>query len=434
MESRIQLPEDDTPDSDNLTVNEVMGDNHDLPLLPVPSPRWNANTKLIVGLTLVAIISFLIFRFLNFIGPLLLAFILAYLFYPMAAFMNRRIGISWRITVSLLYLLLLVLLIGSITIGGFTVVEQVQNLIRFLSSAVAGLPAFFTSLTDQTISIGPFELKLEMLDLNAVSQQVLGVVQPLLTQAGTSVVSIASGAASFIGWMFFILLISYFILVESGGFRLISIKIPGYEDDTKRLGAQLVRIWDAFLRGQITIVLIAITSYIILLGMLGVKFYFGLALLAGIARFIPYIGAAVTWVSYGMVSYFQGTTILGLSPLAYSGLVVGLAWLVDVFMDNYVTPRLMSNALRVHPAAVLISALVAFNLLGVIGVVLAAPVLATLKLFLAYLVAKLPDRNPWIGMETIPPPQPLPAVVPGLQGRLNNVLKRVVNLLPKRTQ
>jgi predicted PurR-regulated permease PerM len=432
MERNTDLPEEITSERNNPPINDSLDKNTDLPLFPVPSPRWNSTTKLIIGLTLVSIVSFLVFRFLNFVGPLLLAFILAYLFYPLAARLNHRLHLPWRFTVSILYLLLVIVLIGSITIGGFTVVEQVQNLIRFLSTAVAGLPDFIEEVTSQPFVLGPFEFKLDLLDFNAVSQQVLGAVQPLLTRAGTSMVTIASGAASFLGWTFFILLISYFILVESGGFRLFSIKIPGYEDDAQHLSAQLGRIWNAFLRGQITIVLITLLSYTVLLGALGVKFYFGLALLAALARFVPYLGPAVTWTTYGMVSFFQGTTIFGLSPLAYAGLIVGLAWLLDMFMDNYVSPRLMSNALQVHPAAVLLSALVAFNLLGVIGVVLAAPVLATLKLFFQYVLAKLSDRNPWVGMEMIPPPAPLPTIIPGLQDKVQNTVKKVYTLLAKR--
>jgi predicted PurR-regulated permease PerM len=432
MESKKDLP-DETGIDNSDHMNQLPEGQTLKAAVPVNhSPRWTSTTKLIVGLTLVAVISFLIFRFLNFIGPLLLAFILAYLFYPMAFALRQRTGVSWRLTVSLLYLLLLILLVGSITIGGFTVVEQVQNLIRFLNTSIAGLPNFIDGLTSQPLVIGPFELNLDLLDLNAVGQQVLGAVQPLLTQAGAYVVTIASGAASLVGWSFFVLLISYFILVESGGFRLIYMKIPGYEEDLQNLGAQLIRIWDAFLRGQVTIVILTIVIYTILLGALGVKFYFGLALLAGIARFIPYLGAAVTWTSYGMVSFFQGTTIFGLSPLAFAGLVVGSAWVIDVFLDNYVTPRLMSNALRVHPAAVLLSALIAFNLLGVIGVVLAAPVLATLKLFFEYVLAKLTDRNPWADMATMPPPAPLPAIIPALQERLEPVLKKVQSILLKR--
>jgi predicted PurR-regulated permease PerM len=382
------------------------------------SPRWGAGTKLVVALSVVAIFAFLLFRFLNLIGPILLAFIIAYLFYPLAEWSHRRIGISWRAAVTILYLIFLILLIGSITLGGLTVVEQIQNLIHFLTKAIDSLPTTIANLAAHPIQIGPFSLDLALLDVNNLTQQILGVIQPVLSQAGSYVVSAASGAASLIGWSFFILLISYFILAESGGFRLISLSIPGHADDVHRLGAQLGQIWNAFLRGQVIIVLLTITIYTVMLGILGVKFYFGLALLAGLARFIPYVGPFIAWTTYGMVSYFQGSTIFGISPFAYVGLIVGSAWLTDVFMDNYVTPRLMSSALKVHPAAVMVSALMAFNLLGVIGVVLAAPVLATLKLFLNYIFAKLFDRDPWEGIESISPPLSLTQSLQLAQGRL----------------
>jgi predicted PurR-regulated permease PerM len=368
------------------------------------SPRWGSATKLVVALSVVAVSAFLLFRFLNLIGPLLLAFILAYLFYPIAEWSSRRIGLSWRSSVTILYVILLVLLIGSITLGGFTVVEQIQNLIRFLTNAIDELPNFISSITSHPLQIGPFSFDLSLLDPNNLGQQILGTVQPVLSQAGTSVVSVASGAASMIGWTFFILLVSYFTLAESGGFRLFSLSIPGYAEDVRKLGFQLGRIWNAFLRGQVTIVLMTIAIYTVMLGILGVKFYFGLALLAGLARFIPYVGPFITWTTYGLVSFFQGSTFFGISPLAYVWLVVGLSWITDFFMDNYVNPRLMSSALKVHPAAVMVSALVAFNLLGVIGVVLAAPVLATVKLILEYIFAKLFDRDPWEGMDTISSP------------------------------
>ncbi len=47
------------------------------PQIAPRSPRWGSTTKLIVGLSVVAIGIFLLFRFLNIVGPLLLAFILA---------------------------------------------------------------------------------------------------------------------------------------------------------------------------------------------------------------------------------------------------------------------------------------------------------------------------------------------------------------------
>lgn len=400
------------------------------PNLPNPgnsSPGWSATTKLIVGLLLASIGAFLLFRFLNIVGPLLLAFVVAYLFYPIAEQAKARLRIPWRVIVTVLYLILAGLLISSIAVGGIAVLDQVQSLIRFLDNALKGLPKFIDDLASQPLIIGPFTIDTDLLDANAVLQQVLNVVQPLLAQAGSSVVAFASSTASAIGGTFFVLLISYFILVETGGApnRLFSISIPGHDEDVRRMGIALNRIWNAFLRGQITIVLLTILIYTFLLGALGVRFFFGLALLAGIARFVPYVGTFVTWTTYGLVSFFQANTLFGMSPLAYTGLVVGSAWLFDLFLDNYVTPRLMSNALRVHPAAVMVSALVAFNLLGIIGVVLAAPVLATIKLFVDYIFAKLFDQDPWAKMETIPGPSPLPPMFGQLKTRLEALRKRI---------
>lgn len=411
---------DDEYPGDELPPRAIMPDN----TAPVSrqgtmSPHWSSTTKLIIGFTMAAIGAFLLFRFLNIVGPLLLAFILAYLFYPLAERTRALLKIPWRVLVTILYLLLMILVLGSITMGGVAVVEQLQNLIKFLDSAVRGLPEFIADITSRPIQVGPFELNTELLDANAVAQQVLNVVQPMLTQAGSSIVNFASSTATAIGWLFFILLVSYFILAESGGFpnRLISLSIPGHDEDIRRLGMALNRIWNAFLRGQVTIVLLTILVYTVLLGSYGVRFFFGLALLAGLARFVPYVGPLVAWTTYGLVAFFQGRTIFDLPPLGYVALVVGSAWALDVFLDNFVTPRLMSNALRVHPAAVMISALVALNLLGVIGVVLAAPVLATVKLFIDYIFSKLFDQDPWENMETISAPTPLPPLIPLIRER-----------------
>jgi predicted PurR-regulated permease PerM len=393
---------------------------------PPDSPRWSTATKLVVGLALVAIFAFLLFRFLNLVGPLLMAFILAYLFYPLAEKMHREGKITWRVSVTILYVIFLVLIIGSLTLGGLTVIEQIQNLIHLLTNAIDTMPQFIARVVAQPLQVGPFTFDLSQLDVNNLTDQILGMVQPVLSRVGSSAVSVASGTASLIGWTFFILLISYFILAESGGFRLINLSIPGHAEDFNRLGKQLGRIWNAFLRGQITIVLLTILAYTIVLGILGIKYYFGLALLAGLARFIPYVGPFIAWTTYGLVAFFQGSTIFDIDPLAYVGLVVGLAWIMDLIIDNYVTPLLMSTALKVHPAAVMVSALIALNLLGVIGVVLAAPVLATVKLVLNYIFAKLFDRDPWDGMETISRPFPLSQSLHIVRARFQTIRERII--------
>lgn len=78
----------------------------------------------------------------------------------------------------------------------------------------------------------------------------------------------------------------------------------------------------------------------------------------------------------------------------------------------------MSNALKIHPAAVLVMVLVSASLFGFIGVLLSAPVLASVKLGFTYVTRKLMDMDPWEGIETYPPPVPLGVMIDRLRKKL----------------
>jgi len=66
---------------------------------PSTSPKWGPTAKLVVGLSLVAIISALLIYFRQIIGPLLLAFILTYLLHPLVMRLSKLTRLSWRVTV-----------------------------------------------------------------------------------------------------------------------------------------------------------------------------------------------------------------------------------------------------------------------------------------------------------------------------------------------
>ena len=75
---------------------------------PVPSsPVWGPTTKLVVALTIVAIAAGLFIQFHGILGPLLMAFVLAYLLHPVAGLLRRGLHLSWPLTVSLIYVVLL---------------------------------------------------------------------------------------------------------------------------------------------------------------------------------------------------------------------------------------------------------------------------------------------------------------------------------------
>jgi predicted PurR-regulated permease PerM len=208
---------------------------------------------------------------------------------------------------------------------------------------------------------------------------------------------VAGGAAEILGWTFFVLIVSYFLLVESSGLQsdLIKVEVPGYNADLRKLGTQLSNIWNSFLRGQIFIFTMSTIIYIIVLSIFGVRYAIGIAFLAGLAKFLPYIGPAITWVIMALVTYFQAPTPFGMTPLGYMLMVVLTTTVIDWIIDNLIVPRIMALSLRVHPAAVLVTALVAANLLGILGVVIAAPVLASAMLLGRYVMRKMLDLDPW---------------------------------------
>ena len=371
------------------------------------SPTWGTNTKLVIALTIVVIVGALLVEFQFILTPLLIALVLAYLFHPLASFLQRKLHLSWGASVGLIYLVSIILLLGLLTWGGVGLVQQVQSLVGVVQNAIKSLPQLISTVSGQTYQFGPFKLDFSSLDLNAITNQVLGMVQPLLSQTGTLVSSLAGSAANFLGWTLFVILVSYFVLAESGGLlnRMIAVDIPGYTQDFERLSRELGRTWNAFLRGQIIIFFIAIIVYAVVLGVLGVHYALSLAFMAGLARFVPYVGPAVNWTVLVLVSYFQVFKLFGLSPFYYTLLILVVAIVIDQIFDNMVTPRILSDALKVHPAAVLVAAIVAANLFGLLGVVVAAPILATATLLWKYVMRKMLDLDPWPEEE---PTQPAP--------------------------
>ncbi|HEY5984715.1 MAG TPA: AI-2E family transporter [Anaerolineales bacterium] len=376
------------------------------------SPTWGPTTKLVVALTIVAIIAGLVITFRGIIAPLLMALVLAYLLNPVAGFLQRTLHFSWPLAVALIYVLLFLALLGMLTLGGVGLVQQIESLVGIVRDSLSSLPDFIHSLSGQVFVFGPFRIDFSRLDLSQLSSQILGIVQPLLGSTGTLLTTLAAGAAQFLGLSLFVLLVSYFVLAESGSVRgaLVPVNIPGYAEDIRRLGQELSRIWNAFLRGQIIVFLLAGLTYVVVLSILGVHYALAIALLAGLARFVPWVGNMVSWTTLALVAYFQASNVFGLAPLSYAILAVGVALLVDQIFDNFVTPRVIAQALRVHPAAVLIAALIFAKLLGLLGVLVAAPILATVSLVWRYVTRKMLDLDPWpegAGVSPTPPPSRL---------------------------
>jgi predicted PurR-regulated permease PerM len=370
-----------------------------------------------VAFTTVAVIAALLIRFYNLIGPLLLAFMLAYLFQPIASWLDKRTPLSWRGSVSVIYFVMVLVFVSLLTLGGVGLIQQFQNLIKLVQDGLAALPNLVDQISHQTYTFGPFVLDPSQYDLNNLLNEAVAFIQPTLGRAGTLLGSLAGSALQLFGWAAFIMLLSYFVLAESGGLRdrILRVEIPRYGEDVNRIGVELARIWNAFLRGQFIVFLMTVLIYTFVLSIFGVRYALGIALLAGLARFVPYVGPIVTWTVLALVAYFQTFKLWDMPPLTYTIVVLAFALVIDQIFDNLVNPRIMGQALRVHPAAILVAAIIAASLLGVLGVVLAAPLLATLKLVGQYTLRKMFDQDPWAGNEP-PTAAPGPPFRERLQG------------------
>jgi len=365
------------------------------------SPTWGGNVKMIVGLTMVAIVAAFLVRFNSILPPLLLTFMLIYLLRPMVVWMSKSPLLSWRWAVNIIFIVLVILVLAAFTLTGVAVVQQLQSLIFVIQRFVNDLPEMVLEFSTHVYVIGPFQVNmshyLAPTNLESLAQELLRVVQPLLGQAGSLLGTLASGTATLFGWSFFVLLVSYFVLADMGQVPdvLVHVELPGYDSDIRRIGRELSRIWNSFLRGQIILFTLSVVVYILLFAILGVRYFLALALVAGLARFVPYVGQWANWTILILVTVFQKGNYFGLTTLQYVILVAAFVFVTDQIFDNVVSPRILGRSMGVHPAAVLIAAIIGFSLLGIIGVILAAPGLASLTMLGRYIFRKMLDLDPW---------------------------------------
>jgi predicted PurR-regulated permease PerM len=375
---------------------------------PTPSPHWNTPTKFLVALVFIVIIGWLLQQFQGLVGPLALTFILAYLLNPLVERLAARTGLSHGTAVNIVYLALALILIGILTAAGIAIEQQIEGLYRSVLVIANDLPQRIPEWLSQTISIGPFTFNLAETNLDFLYEQLRSAAQPALTQVGGAAGTVATSTASAVAWTLFVLLISYYL---SHDVRKLMPTIeqlvpPDYAPDVRRLAAELGPIWNAFLRGQVTLSLSIGVMVGVALTLLGVRFGPVLGLLSFVAEFIPYVGPTSAALTGTLIAFFQGGNWYGLPPLTYAVIVFVTYAVLQQIQGNVLYPRIMGQSLDLHPIIILVGALVMAQLIGFAGLIMSAPLIATLRLFGRYAYRKLFDLDPF----PEPPPQaPKPA-------------------------
>jgi predicted PurR-regulated permease PerM len=411
------------------------------PSAPPPSasrsPRWNTATKFLIALVVVTVFGALLSRFQALIAPLVFALILAYILNPVVGWVAARTRLSWGWAVNLTFLALILVLLAALTATGIAIVQQAEGLYRVVAEILPDLPARleelfahpiplgpFTLDFSQPIALGPFTIDLSQADLRPIYDQLLAAIQPALSRTGTFIGTLASGTASLLGWTFFVLLVSFYLLHDLKRVvpSITELLPAGYGHDVQRLAAELGPIWNAFLRGQVTLALVMGLIVGLTMWALGVRYSLVLGLLAGFLEFIPTIGPFIAGLVAVLVALFQPGNWFHIPPLYFALLVAGVQLLLSQLENSVLVPRIIGGSLKLHPIVILVGAIIGANLAGIVGIMLSAPMLATLRLFGRYVYRKMFDLDPW--PEPPPPPEPPPKIEwPRLRAALGRLFK-----------
>jgi len=126
----------------------------------------------------------------------------------------------------------------------------------------------------------------------------------------------------------------------------------------------------------------------------GVRNALILGIIAGVLEIIPSIGPTIAAIPAVLIAYFQGSTYLSLSNGWFALLVIGLYVVIQQLENNILVPRIIGRSLNLHPLVVIIGAIAGASLAGILGMFLALPTLASLRVVGNYVYCKLLDLEP----------------------------------------
>ncbi|WP_064602331.1 AI-2E family transporter [Photobacterium sp. J15] len=319
----------------------------------------------------VSLVAILLFGFLtiyffgNLIAPLLVAIVLAYLLeWPVMRL--TRLGLPRSISVVLVLLLFAGLMVMAVFGLVPTIWHQVSNLVADVPNMFNGLQHFVSSLPERYPDfVQPHQVATFM---DTLREKVLGMGESVVKGSLASLVSLATLAV----YLILVPLLVFFLLKDKEEMlATLSGLLPKNRRLTSKVGAEMNEQITNYIRGKVTeILIVGIVSYITF-AVMDLRYAVLLGVLVGFSVLIPYIGAAAVTLPVAMVGLFQW----GISPDFWWLLVAyGIIQALD---GNVLVPILFSEAVNLHPVAIIIAVLVFGGLWGFWGVFFAIP-LATL--------------------------------------------------------
>jgi predicted PurR-regulated permease PerM len=314
--------------------------------------------------------------------PIVVAVLISYVLGPAVTSMERR-----RIPRALGSFVVIALLCGGIGIGAYTlageamaIVESVPTAARRLADRARGRGA------DREGALGKVQEAAK-----EVEQAAEQATDPRPAPKGVTRVQIVEpafaardylwaggrGLLGFLGQFAMVLFLVYFLLVTGDLYKRKLVKIAGPTLTKKKVTVQIMdeinKQIGGFLRVQVlTSAIVAVVTGLVLWSF-GVEQFMVWGLLAGIFNSIPYLGPLIVTSALGVVTFMQFNDVLTTAYVCTATLAITSleGWLL--------TPALMSRASQMNPVAIFVGLLFWSWVWGVMGTILAVPMLMALK-------------------------------------------------------
>ena len=341
-------------------------------LLP---PPW------VLTIAVVAAVLWLISELREIVVLLVVGYSIAYVIDPILDCLERRrisrpIGVIILALVSLAFVALLALTALP------TLADQYRHLIDQLPDQTVRLRQLVLDSAQSVIAYLPESMRAS-LDPQALMQALPtpdgAMLQRLLAALTTALLSGYSIALTLIS-LTLLPFIVFYLAVDFDRFHgwFLSILPLRSRKKVAKIAAEINQYVSAFVRGQLIICSILFVLYSAGLGIVGVKLWFLLAVLSGFGQIVPYLGFVVGIVLSSVMS------LATFGDLFHLFLVWGVYAAVQSLEGFLITPRVLGESVGLSPLLVIIALFAGGQLFGLLGVFLAIPAAAAIRVLLRH--------------------------------------------------
>jgi len=337
---------------------------------PLIAPRWQM-------LALVLLVGFAVYLLAPVLTPFAIAAMFAYLFDPVVERL-QRVGLGRNAAVAIVFLALTLFLFVILLL-------LIPYLQRQISAFIRHLPDWFAWFQGTAVPWfrAQFDLDIDVPDM----QQLIGVLQEHWKEAGgvaaTVIARVSRSGFALISWTVHLIIVpvAYFYLLRDWHVMIERIRelLPrSLEPIVSRLARESDETLSAFVRGQLSVMLVLGGLYAIALWAIGLDIGPLIGLIAGLISFVPYLGAilgVLAGVIAALIEYHDWLHVL----------LVLIVFIVGHLIEGYVlVPRLVGEKIGLHPLAVIFAILAGGELFGFLGVLLALPIASVVMVVLRY--------------------------------------------------